>query len=78
MSESFIHEFFDDSTSFQGFCNPYLRNAKTAKGALCLYMTLSRYRKWNLILEATMGFEPMNEGFADPCTAEKEPYPPLC
>ncbi len=25
--------------------------------------------------EATVGFEPTNEGFADPCTAKKEPYP---
>ena len=42
------------------FCTPKLT-------ASCFYMTLSRYGKRNLILEATVGFEPTNEGFADPC-----------
>ncbi len=33
--------------------------------------------KVRFILEATVGYESMNEGFADPCTAKKEPYSPI-
>ena len=38
--------------------------------------------EFGFILEATMGFGPsklgtMNGGFADPCSAKKEPYSPF-